>query len=59
MIALPARFFQLAPKPGEIDAMFCGFVPADENHRNVPSVALLQNGVFVDVDFAQSGAELT
>ena len=37
--------------------MLCGFVRADENYGNFPSVALLQNGVFVDVHFAQGSAK--
>ena len=41
----------------EINAMLCGFVRADENYGNFPSVALLQNGVFVDVHFAQGSAK--
>ena len=37
--------------------MLRGFAPGDENHRNVPSKALLQSGIFVDVDLAQRGAK--
>jgi hypothetical protein len=47
------RFFQLAAKLAEIDTMLGGFVLADKDHRNVPSIALLQDGVFINVYFAQ------
>jgi len=42
----------------KVDAMLGGFVLADENHGDVPSIALFQNGVFVYVDFAKSGIQL-
>jgi hypothetical protein len=34
------------------------FPLADENHRNVPTVALLQDRVGIYIDFSQRGAEL-
>ena len=37
--------------------MLCGFVRADENCGNVPSIALLQNRVLINVDFAQDRAK--
>lgn len=37
--------------------MLGGFARADENYRDVPSIALFQNRVFVDVDFAEHSAK--
>ena len=37
--------------------MLGGFVRADENHGDVPSIALFQDRVFVDVDFAEHKAK--
>jgi hypothetical protein len=33
------------------------FPLADEDHRNIPSVALLQDRIVVDIDFPEGGAE--
>jgi len=38
--------------------MFRGFPRTDEDNRDVPPVALVQNRIFVDVDFAQRRAKL-
>src|SRR4029077_2155774 len=35
------------------------FPIADENHRNVPAVALLKRRIVVDIDFVEGGAELS
>ncbi len=32
---------------------------ADEDHRNIPRVALLQDGIGVYIDFPQGGAEFS
>ena len=37
---LALRFFQLPSKLGQIDAVFGGLARADENDRDIPSVAL-------------------
>ena len=42
----------------DVNAMLGGFVRTDENHGDVPSVAFFQNSIFVDVHFAENGAEL-
>ncbi len=38
--------------------MFGGFASADEDHRNIPPVALAQYSIFVDIHFTQLGAKL-
>jgi len=37
--------------------MLGGFARADENYGDVPCIALFQNRVFVDVDFAEHSAK--
>jgi hypothetical protein len=37
----------------EVDAVLGGFVSADENYGNIPSKALSQNSIFINVDFAE------
>ena len=37
--------------------MFRGFMPADEDHWNVPAVALFENGILIDIHFIESGTE--
>ena len=56
-ISAASRFPQLPTKLRKINAMLGGFVRADENDRNVPSIALFQNGVFVDVHFTEDSAK--
>ena len=58
LVALPLRSFQLPAKLSKIDAMLRGLVLADENHRDIPSVALFKKRIVVDVDFVQRGPEL-
>ena len=56
-ISARSRYFQLAAKLRDVDAMLGRFVGTDENYRDVPSITFLQNGVFVDVHFAKGGAK--
>jgi len=58
LFALPLRVFQLPAKLSKIDAMLRGLMLPDEDYRDVPSVALLENRIFVDVDLVQRGSEL-
>src|SRR5215472_14269202 len=37
--------------------MLGGFVRADEDYRDDQSIALFQNGIFVDVDFTEDSAK--
>jgi hypothetical protein len=38
--------------------MLRGFVPPDENHRNIPAVALFQDGILIHVHFAKHRGKL-
>jgi hypothetical protein len=51
------RLAKLAAELLEINAMLGGFVRADENHWNIPSVAFYQDGIPVDVYLAQRSAK--
>lgn len=51
-------FFQLPAKPSKIDAMLRGLVLPDEDYWDIPSIALFENRIFVDVDLVQRGPEL-
>ena len=57
LFALPLRFLQLPAKLSKIDAMLGGLVLPDEDYRDIPSVALPENRIFVDVDLLQGGSE--
>ena len=57
LFALRLGFFQLPAKLSKIDAMLRGLVLADENYRDIPSIALSENRIFVDVDLVQRGLE--
>lgn len=41
----------------QIYAMLSSFFLADENHRNVPTVALLQDWIGIYIDFPKRSAE--
>ena len=56
-VALALGVHQLPAKLSKIDAMLRRFVLADENYRDIPSIALLEKRIFVDVDLVQSGPE--
>ena len=51
------RFLELAAKLREIDAVFRGFVSADEDNRNIPAIFLGQFGIQIDIDLTQMGVE--
>jgi hypothetical protein len=53
-----SSFTQLPPELRDLYSMLRGLPRADENHRNVPPIALFQKRIFIDVDFAQRRAEL-
>lgn len=48
----------MAAELGGVNAMFCGFVGADENYRDIEAVEGGELRIFVDVDFAKNGVEL-
>ena len=50
-------FVQLPAKLSKIDAVLCGLVFPDENYRDIPSIALCENRIFVNVDLVQRGPE--
>jgi hypothetical protein len=52
-----SRLRQLPTKLSKINAMFGSFVRPDEDHGDVPSITLFQNGVLVDVHFSQGSAK--
>ena len=54
---LSLGFLQLPAKLSKIDAMLRGLVLADENYRDIPSIALPENRIFVNVDLLQGGSE--
>src|SRR5215472_4924574 len=58
LLALPLRVFQLPAKLSKIDAMLRGLMLPDEDYRDIPSIALFENRIFVDVDLVQRGREL-
>lgn len=37
--------------------MFGGFAPADEDHRNIPTVTLLQDRIVIYIDFPKGRTE--
>jgi hypothetical protein len=49
----------LKPPPEllQIHAMFGGFASADEDHRNIPTVALLQDRIVIYIDFPKGRTE--
>ena len=48
---------KLPPELFQIHAMLRRFFVADEDHRNIPTVALLQNRIGIYVDFPERSAE--
>ena len=52
------RFLQLPTKLLHIDSMLCGFSGAEEQDRDIPTVALGKHGIAIDINFVQCGAEL-
>ena len=48
---------KLAPELLEIHAMLGRFLLANEDHRNIPAVALLQDRIGIDIDFMKRCAE--
>ncbi len=56
-ISVRSRFFKLPAELRQIHAMLRRFVLADEDHRDVPRVAILQNGILINVHFAQDNTE--
>ncbi len=50
---------KLAPELLKIHAMLRRFPLANEDDRNIPAVALLQDGIRVDIDFPEDSAELS
>lgn len=53
------RFAQLAAKLRDVNAVPGGFAGTDEDHRNIPSIALTQNRIGVDVYFAERRSKLS
>src|SRR4029077_9764663 len=49
---------KLAPELLRIHTMLRRLPLADEDHRNIPTVALLEDGIIIYVDFSEGGAEL-
>ena len=39
--------------------MLCGFMPADEDDRDIPSVAVFQDRILIDIHFAKRGVEFS
>jgi|ERR1700674_214654 len=52
------RILQLPAELRQVHAMLRRFVPSDEDHRNIPAVALLQNLILIHVHFAKDHAKL-
>ncbi len=50
---------KLAPELLRIHTMLRRLPLADEDHRNIPTVALLEDGIIIYVDFSEGGAELS
>ncbi len=48
---------KLPPELLQVHTMLRRFPLADEDHGNIPTVALLQDRIVIDIDFAESGAE--
>lgn len=51
------RILKLPPELLQIHLMLRRFSLADEEHRNIPTVALLQDRIGIDVDFSQRSGE--
>ncbi len=47
----------MPPELFQVHAMLRGFLLADEDHWNIPTVALLQHRIVIYVDLAEDGAE--
>ena len=50
---------KLAPELLRIHTMLRRLPLADKDHRNIPTVALLEDGIIINVDFSEGGAELS
>ena len=50
---------KLPPELLHTHAMLRRFALSDEDHRNIPTVALLQDSIGIYIDFAESGAEFS
>src|SRR5438876_1161046 len=50
---------KLAPELLRIHTMLRRLPLADEDHRNIRTVALLEDGIIIYVDFSEGGAELS
>ena len=48
---------KLTPELLHVHAMLGAFARPDEDHRNVPPVALFENRIVFDIDFTEHGAE--
>ena len=48
---------KLPPELLQVHAMLCGFLLADEEHWDIPPVALLQQGIVIHIDLAEDRAE--
>lgn len=49
---------KLPPELRYIYAMLRRFPLADKDYRNIPPITFLQNGILIDIHFAQNRAEL-
>ena len=56
-ISVRSRFFKLPAELRQIHAMLRRFVLADEDHRDVPPAAILQNRILINVHFSQDKTE--
>ena len=52
------RISQLLAELRQVHAMLCRFVLPNENYRNIPAVAVLQNGILIHVHFAKHRGKL-
>ena len=50
---------KLPPELFQIHAMLRRFLLTDEDHRNIPTVALLQDRIRIYIDFPEGGAEFS
>jgi len=50
---------KLPPELLEIHAVLRRFPLANKNHRNIPTVALLEDRIGINIDFAKDGAEFS
>ncbi len=49
----------MPPELLRIDAMLRSFPRADEDHWNIPRVALLQDGIGIYIDFSEGGTKFS